>query len=83
LASFSTHLSVNKGNNKITELRTVLQMESQNSVGTGAGIDTSQLEDTATWGAGADMLEVTVYGPTTEVATGPKLPPKGLKSGKA
>ena len=31
LASFSTRLSVNKGNNKITELRTVLQRESQNS----------------------------------------------------
>jgi hypothetical protein len=30
-------------------------------VGTGAGKDTSQLEDTATWGAGADRLEVTVY----------------------
>ena len=52
-------------------------------VGTGAGKDTSQLEDTATSGAGADRLEVTVCGPTTEVATGPILPPKGQKPEKA
>jgi hypothetical protein len=29
--SFTVNLEVNKGNNKITELRTILQTESQNS----------------------------------------------------
>jgi hypothetical protein len=33
--------------------------------------------------AWADRLEVTVCGPTTEAATGPILPPKGQKPGKA